>query len=288
MNKLKFADFVISVLNGSTNWEMEIPSVYQQFLTEEPANVFLSVDWTDLSSFTLGDPVFYSGGIWSLHKVTDKWVIPVCFPLGSEPKRVARFDVDYRHGIILINTRQQNSESLYPLAYPLDEVLMINLLAQNGGIELHACAMKIDGLNIGLIFAGVSGAGKSTITRLWMKKPGVTILSDDRIIVRKRADDYMIYGTPWHGDALGASSESVKIDRIYILKQSLVNRITELKPMDATSKLLIRSFPTFWDRSGMENSLKFLDEMTKTVPCYQFSFLPEDSAVDFILQGLSK
>jgi len=288
MNKLKFADFAISVSNESPNWEMEIPPVYRQFLTDEPANVFLSVDWTDLSSFSLGNPVFYSGGIWSLHKVAEKWVIPVCFPLGSEPKRVARFDEDFRRGELFINTHQQNSEALYPLAYPLDEVLMINLLAINGGIELHACAMKIEGLNIGLIFAGVSGAGKSTITRLWMNQPGVTILSDDRVILRKNGDDYSIYGTPWHGDALGASSQSAKIDRIYILKQAPVNQISELKAIEAASKLFIRSFPTFWDRSGMQNSLKFLDQLTSSVPCYQFEFLPDQSAIDFILHELSK
>ncbi|OJX45992.1 MAG: hypothetical protein BGO78_03660 [Chloroflexi bacterium 44-23] len=288
MQNLKFADFAISIANGSSDFNVEIPTVYQQFFTKEAANIFLSVDWTDLSEFALPEPVFYSGGIWSLHKVADKWVIPVCFPLGSEPVKVGRFDEDFRRGELLINTHKQNLAPIFPLGYPLDEVLIINLLAKNGGIELHACAMKIEGLNIGLIFAGVSGAGKSTITRLWMNQPGVTILSDDRIIVRKKDDGYMIYGTPWHGDALGASSQSAKIDRIYILKQAPVNQISELKAIEAASKLFIRSFPTFWDRSGMQNSLKFLDELTSSVPCYQFEFLPDQSAIDFILQELSK
>ena len=288
MINFKFADFVISVSNGTTHLKFDIPLVYKQFITQETADVFLSVEMVDLSSFSLNSPVFDSGGPWSLYNISGKWVMPICFPPGSEPKLVARFEEDFRHGEILINSRNQNLDSIFPLAYPLDEVLMINLLARNGGIELHACAMTNEGLNVGIIFSGVSGAGKSTITRLWMEQPGVTILSDDRVILRKKGDNYSIYGTPWHGDALGASSQSTKIDRIYILKQSPVNQISELKAIDAASKLFIRSFPTFWDRSGMENSLRFLDELTQSIPCYELGFLPDQSAIDFILQDLSR
>ena len=90
---------------------------------------------------------------------------------------------------------------------------------------MHACGVSLDVRNKGLLFAGMSGAGKSTLTRLWQKHAGLTILSDDRVILRNKAESYRIYGTPWHGDALGASARSVPLDRIFILKQASKNKL---------------------------------------------------------------
>ena len=84
----------------------------------------------------------------------------------------------------------------YPLEYPLDELLIINLLAQGRGVEVHAAGV-IDPEGCGHLFLGQSGGGKTTISRLWQGVERAEILSDeDRIILRKEAGRIWMYGTP--------------------------------------------------------------------------------------------
>jgi ABC-type nitrate/sulfonate/bicarbonate transport system ATPase subunit len=61
---------------------------------------------------------------------------------------------------------------------------MVNYLAQSDSMIVHACGVDYEGK--GILFVGESGAGKSTLTKIWNQEPGVEILSDDRIIVRKK------------------------------------------------------------------------------------------------------
>ncbi len=199
------------------------------------------------------------------------------------PWVIAKFEEDYMKGELLLNKSEPRSLPIYPLSYPLDELLMVNILPRKEGVELHAFAVVQENQEQGLIFTGMSGAGKSTLTRLWQKRPGATILSDDRVILRKMAGGYKIYGTPWHGDAIGVSNKSASIDKIFILKQALHNGVTQLNPAVAAAKLMARCFPTFWDAEGMSATLKIITELSQTVPCYEFEFLPDQSAIDFIL-----
>jgi len=283
MIKLKFADISISITTSDPELEMVVPTIYQTFKTDDPADISLKADWVELPSMQLGNPVFQSGGNWDLYKDGEKWIIPISFPPGSDPRLVAKFDGDYHKGDLLLN-KNCSKKPIFPLAYPLDELLVINLLARSQGLVLHACAVALENLEFGLLFTGMSGAGKSTLTRLWQKQPGVTILSDDRVILKKKEDGYWIYGTPWHGDALGASAYGAPVKHIFVLKQAISNYLTPLKAVDVTAKLLSRSFPTFWDAVGMRNTLQFLDELSQSVKSYEFGFLPDQSAIDFILQ----
>lgn len=225
-------------------------------------------------------PVFASGGNWSLYYDGGKWIIPVSFPPGTPPRLVALFTPDFRSGDIYAKSNRNNHAPLYPLAYPLDELLMINLLSKAHGVVFHACG--INQVDSGSIFAGISGAGKSTMANLWKRQNDVTLLSDDRVIVRKREGRFMVYGTPWHGDACAAAPDAAPLERIFIIRHAPENNITLLKPAEAASRLLVRSFPTFWDAEGMASTLEFLDELTRTVPCYDLGFVPDGSVVDFV------
>ena len=60
---------------------------------------------------------------------------------------------------------------IYPLHYPLDELLMVHLLARGRGVEIHGSGI-VDADGYGTLFAGQSGAGKTTMSRLWLSEPG--------------------------------------------------------------------------------------------------------------------
>lgn len=106
------------------------------------------------------------------------------------------------------------------LIYDFLQVLLINYFAKNKeGIFVHSIGVKdLDGK--GLLFAGKSGAGKSTTARLWHKHTKAMVLNDDRIIVRKVNNKFRMYGCPWHGefsDYLVSRIESAPLEKFFYL-----------------------------------------------------------------------
>jgi hypothetical protein len=93
--------------------------------------------------------------------------------------------------------------------YSIDAVLRIThtlVLARQGGFLMHSASAIRNGR--AFLFSGVSGAGKTTISRL--APPDATLLTDEISYVRKRGDGYVAYGTPftWRKGPRIASTKS--------------------------------------------------------------------------------
>jgi hypothetical protein len=133
-----------------------------------------------------------------------------------------------------------------------------------------------------LVFAGVGGAGKSTTARLWQQQNGARVVNDDRVILRKTGGQFHLYGTPWHGVGGMALAEDAPLRKIFLLKQAKSNQIRPLSPTQAATALLARSFSPFWSTEGLKFTLQFLADLCQEIPVFEFGFLPDQSAVDFI------
>jgi hypothetical protein len=173
---------------------------------------------------------------------------------------------------------------VYSLEYPLDELLLIHLLAGGRGLEVHACGV-VDSSGQGYLFAGQSGAGKTTMARLWQKAEGVQgviVLSDDRIILRYLSGRFWIYGTPWHGEAGLASPTRAPLKAIYLLRHGPSNRLVSLRRSDAVARLLACSFPPFYHSRGLDFTLGFLEQLLEAVPGQELSFTPDESVLPLV------
>jgi hypothetical protein len=166
------------------------------------------------------------------------------------------------------------------LNYPLDELLMISLLPHYQGLMSHACGLAYKGR--GILFAGTSGAGKSTTANLWKGQEHATILSDDRVIIRRVGSQFWIYGTPWHGHAQVWAAQRAPLDTIFFLKHAKTNSVKKLNPTQTISQLLIRSFTPMWDKCAMKRSLSLAAELAEKIPSYELGFLPDESMVNFV------
>ena len=112
---------------------------------------------------------------------------------------LAQWDPHARHGWL----RQ------CPNPYAIDTVLRIThslVLAEQGGFLVHAASAIRNGA--AYLFAGVSGAGKTTMSRL--APHDATVLTDEISYIRKFGDGYRAYGTPFAGELArsGANSAS--------------------------------------------------------------------------------
>jgi hypothetical protein len=230
-----------------------------------------------------GKKLFDPGCLWQLYNQNGSYLFsfttPVC---GVSPYKIAHFDHNFTWGEIHLHRPYFDpSKPLDPLGTPLDQLLFTNLLARGRGAEVHACGV-VDPLGNGHLFVAQSEGGKSTIARLWHKHEGVTILSDDRIILRKLDGGIWMYGTPWHGDAGLASPARAPLTSIYFLEKGRENELMPIRRTAAAARLFACSFPPFYSREGLDFTLGFLGEVTNAVPCYELRFVPDQHVVDFI------
>ena len=167
-----------------------------------------------------------------------------------------------------------------PLEYPLDELLVISLLGQGRGVEIHGCGVA-DGSN-GYLFVGQSGAGKTTIARLWQAEPGAVILSDDRVVLRSEADGIWMYGTPWHGEEPLASPGRVRLAGVFFLKHHDRHEMASVTRVDGVTRLFASSFPPFHDAHALDFTLAFIDSIVARVPCFELRFTPDATVLDLV------
>jgi len=270
--------------SSGSDMRLALEAGLQSFAVEpRPDGVEIAVDWTDSLALPSCAPLFDSGGLWSVFEEAGGYRFYFSTPhLGAAPYKAAWFDRGFTRGELVLFRPYFDAElPVYPLEYPLDELLMIHRLACGEGVEVHAVGI-VDEEGRGHLFLGHSGAGKSTTARLWKAQSNAEILSDDRIILRQREGRVWMYGTPWHGDAGIASPECAPLSRLYLLEHS---RKTELSPVSrgrAAAELLARSFVPHYSPRGLRFTLEFLDRVALETPCFVFRFLPDKSAVEAI------
>lgn len=227
----------------------------------------------------LRDLVFDSGAVWRLFRDGAGFRIEChshVFP--SNPYKAATFDASFTRGTIVMS---EGARHLNPLDYPLDEVLVSHLLGRGRGVELHSCGV-IDRQGRGHLFAGMSGAGKSTTARLWGSS-AAAILSDDRVIVREEEGVMWMHGTPWHGEAALSMDAGAPLAGVYLLEQSPQLALRELHHANAVARLFGCSFPPFHDPESVAFTLSFLERLADLVPVRELCFTRDARVADLIL-----
>ena len=283
---IKIADITISLISVDPGLKLWVDETTKAFLDPNATpDVSIEGYWDDLSPDEDWGKIFDSGSVWQLYQNNGSYLFSLkSATFGPNPYKVAKVQKDFTRAEVALHRSYFDLEkAIYPLEYPLDELLLINLLAQGRGVEVHSCGV-IDPLGYGHLFIGQSGAGKTTIARFWQDTPGVTILSDDRIILRQIDNKLWMYGTPWHGEAMLASPERVPLTRIYFLEKGSKNELLSLRESVALGRLIACSFIPFYSQPGVAFSLEFFEKVVKAVPCYELRFIPDKRVVEFITE----
>jgi hypothetical protein len=265
--------------------------VLQQFVTDDHrADVEIRARWTDEPDASGGEVIFDSGVPWRLARVGANFVFTFRSELGGEiPYKTARFNETFTYGDVQVyrpHFTGRPDEPINPLEYPLDELLMIHQLSQGKGVEIHGCAV-LDADDRAYVFAGQSGAGKSTIARLWEQHSRVRLLSDERVVVRTDRDPVMVYGTPWHGDALHASSRSGELAGVFFLEHAPANDVTHMTGAAALAKLFSCSFLPFHGAVPLNHTASALEKIVTHAACHRLRFTPDASAIEMLEQYVS-
>ena len=159
--------------------------------------------------------------------------------------------------------------------YSIDAVLRIVhtlALARQGGFLLHAASAIRNGK--AFLFAGVSEAGKTTISRL--APPDVTLLTDEISYVRRKGDGYIAFGTPFTGElAKLGENVSAPVSALYLLAKGSENRIDPIAPGEAVRSLLANLLFFAEDEELVQATFHSAFEFVSRVPVARLTFVPD-------------
>jgi hypothetical protein len=164
--------------------------------------------------------------------------------------------------------------------YSIDAVLRIVhtlVLAKQGGFLLHSASAIRNGK--AFLFAGVSGAGKTTISRL--APADATLLTDEISYVRKQNrkpndDGYIAFGTPFTGElAKLGENASAPLAALYMLAQGPANRIDPVTEADAGRELLANMLFFAEDQEMVQCAFQAACDFVHRVPVHRLTFVPD-------------
>ncbi|MGH7986888.1 MAG: hypothetical protein ACREQX_11465 [Candidatus Binataceae bacterium] len=166
--------------------------------------------------------------------------------------------------------------------YAIDAVLRIIhslVLTAGDGFLLHSASVIRNGR--AFLFSGISGAGKTTISRLAPRD--VTLLTDEISYVRLLGGHYHAFGTPFAGE-LGIPGENVKapLASLYFLSKGHENRTRPLAPAVA-ARMLLRNVLFFADDANLVGrAFARACDFVESLPVYELTFRPDVAVWDLI------
>lgn len=166
----------------------------------------------------------------------------------------------------------------FALKHALMNLYSSFIVHNNWGLLIHSSCVIQN--NKAHIFAGYSGAGKSTAARLSYPRP---LLSDEASIVKITPDNIVAFHSPFRSEIQTNSNlESKPLESINLLNQAMQNYRSPITKSEALFQLIDKVF--YWTYSPTENNkvLHLVKELVETVPTYQLYFQKNDTFWEMI------
>ncbi len=132
----------------------------------------------------------------------------------------------------------------------------------------------------GYMFLGVSGTGKSTHSRLWLKNiPNTHLLNDDNPVVRISPEGMpIVYGSPWSGKTPCYKNEQYPVGAIVMLHQAPANDIRQANVLEGYVAITESVSGKRWEKSIADGLHATTDAVLKGCKVFLLGCLPDDDA----------
>ena len=186
--------------------------------------------------------------------------------------------------------RKKSTLSYQPSDKYLEELAVYRQIAEKMPFYqtflFHGSALAVDGQ--GYLFAAPSGTGKSTHARLWREWLGnrVTMINDDKPLIRMVGGTPWVYGTPWNGKHRLGTNMSVPLKAICLLERAPENIIEPMSRQDAMS-ILLRQVYRPVDGQALAKTLQLVDQMAGALRLYRLKCNMEPAAARIAYQGMN-
>jgi hypothetical protein len=167
--------------------------------------------------------------------------------------------------------------------YSLDSVLRIVhtlLLARQGGFLVHAASAVRDGR--AFLFAGVSGAGKTTMARL--APSNTNLLTDEISYVTLQKHQYTAVGTPFFGElARVGENLAAPIKCLYLLAKGAENKIESVSGAGAVRELMENILFFAKEPELVNKVFETACRFASCVPIQRLTFVPDARVWELIV-----
>lgn len=134
---------------------------------------------------------------------------------------------------------------------------------------------------LGYMFLGKSGTGKSTHARMWLRRfDDAELLNDDNPVVRIEPDGVWVYGSPWSGKTPCYKNRRAKLAGIIDLSQAPQNRIRPIQGLDAYMALLGSISGMRWDKRVADGLHATENGLAQKVRMFHLDCLPDVNAAE--------
>jgi len=270
-------------LTRSDGQQLDPPSGrYPQFLSRFRGNFCYNIHRKPLPEIPRGSLIFQGSTQWRLYQNNGDYLVEYLKPWKKTTNVLCIFKKDFSGGDLYFD-----EEKKLKYLQPILQLLTANLLSRHQGIMVHASGLVAQGQ--GFIFVGPSGAGKTTLANFWHGQRGVTVLNDERLIIRKKGGAFWLYGTPWNTVFSGCSSAAAPLKKIFFISHARKNVIEKTTAPQAFYSLFSQLFLQYWDSEAVTTSLKFCEALLETVPSFHLGFVNNKSAISFLKRnGVAK
>ncbi|ACY13084.1 hypothetical protein [Haliangium ochraceum] len=215
----------------------------------------------------------------------------------TEPRRLAlsRFDAEGELELPAsadepVRARFRVGESVNSLEAALRIGLSV-AAPRRARLLLHASAVHVPALAGALLFAGKSGAGKSTIAAVLDRVDGFTRLADELLIVAPApapapapaAAGWELHVPPFLGGVELPVGARVPLVGAHVLAQAPAHERTRLRPAEAVRALLPHVLVYVAEPETAAHVLAAAADLVAAVPGYHLAFAPEPSVAEVLL-----
>ena len=146
----------------------------------------------------------------------------------------------------------------------------------------------IDQQELGYLFLGHSGTGKSTHARQWLAAfDDAWLLNDDNPILRVMEDgEVRVYGSPWSGKTPCYKNAYARVGGIIKLSQAPHNKMRILSLPEAYAYMLSSASGLKMDRQMADCMYESIKHVITHVKCYHLDCLPNTEAAVVAQRGM--
>ena len=262
------------------NWPHPL---YEPFVGEGSETIRFNIYFSGGPELNGQKLIFDGEHHWKLYQEDSQYLFEAFEPSTRERNMISLVNHDFDRVEVYVDPRSSGSSppwSLPRLMNPLGQWLLVNRLAETGGVMVHA--LGIDDGGQGRVFVGPSGSGKSTLARFWGRRKGVRILSDEHLILRRRGRRFYAYGTPWPGMAARVSRDPVEIRQMFFIEHHSEHRLLSESAGILASRLFAQLFLPRWNDRIIESGVTLCEQLIQKVRCQRLGFFKDPSVIDYV------